>query len=216
MNKQREEVYRFRNDVLHSAHMRELASELIEHLSQDYLHMYLEKDSSKSRPSLLCDIIVNRLPINFHQEDFKGLAEAEIYKKIVSRIKEVFDLKLEHQLEKIRKSTHSFKLFQVEPEKLIEEVMRNIFLRRIDKLWQNHLGAIDHLRTEVNLRTIGQKDPLIEFKQEAFDRFGKLSLNLKEEILEALFKFEIAAPEQEQEVIEEEPTRFQTNLSLLD
>jgi preprotein translocase subunit SecA len=216
MNKQREEVYRFRNDVLHSAHMRELASELIEHLSQDYLHMYLEKDSSKSRPSLLCDIIVNRLPINFHPEDFRGLAEAEIYKKIVSRIKEVFDLKLEHQLEKIRKSTHSFKLFQVEPEKLIEEVMRNIFLRRIDKLWQNHLGAIDHLRTEVNLRTIGQKDPLIEFKQEAFDRFGKLSLNLKEEILEALFKFEIAAPEQEQEVIEEEPTRFQTNLSLLD
>jgi preprotein translocase subunit SecA len=159
---------------------------------------------------------VSRLPLAFNAEDFRGLSEGELYKKIVSKVKEVFDLKMEHQMDRIKNSTRSFNLFEVEPEKLIEEVMRNIFLRRIDKLWQNHLGAIDHLRTEVNLRTIGQKDPLIEFKQEAFDRFGKLSLKLKEEILEALFKFEIAPQEPEPELIEEERPVFQTNLSLLD
>jgi preprotein translocase subunit SecA len=215
MNKQREEVYRFRNDILHTKGMIELANELIEHLIQDYLRSYLEKDPSKTNLSRLSTLLVSKLPLSFHEEDFRGLSDADLYKKITSKVKELFNLKIDHQIERIRASTQSFNLFEVEPEKLIQEVMRNIFLRRVDRLWQGHLGAIDHLRTEVNLRTIGQKDPLIEFKQEAFDKFEKLSITLKEEILDALFKFEIAP--KEPEVIEEEETPpFQTSLSLLD
>lgn len=218
MNKQREEVYRFRNDILHSTHMIHLAHELIDHLVQDYMHVYLEKDPSKAHLDRLCKMIVSKLPFVFLPEDLKGLSDVEIYKKITGKIKEIFDLKIAHQTERIKISTKSFELFEVEPEKLIGEVMRNIFLRRVDRLWQNHLGALDHLRTEVNLRTIGQKDPLIEFKQEAFDRFEKFSIKLKEEILDALLKFEIA--HKEPEVIEEEDEEpmlpFQTNLSLLD
>jgi preprotein translocase subunit SecA len=213
MNKQREEVYRFRNDILHAKEMMTMANELIEHIVEDYLHSYLEKDPAKQSLQLLCDLIVTRFPLQFEVEDFKGLTEVELYQKIVKKLHHVFTLKLEHQIEKIKTNTRSFELFELEPSKLISEVMRNIFLRRVDKLWQNHLGAIDHLRTEVNLRTIGQKDPLIEFKQEAFDRFEKFSLKLKEEILEALFKFEIAS--KPQEALQESPV-FQTNLSLLD
>lgn len=214
MNRQREEVYRFRNDILHSKDMLVMADELIEHLIQDYMHAYLTKDPSKTKLDILLKMLIARFPISFEEVDLKNKSDGDLYRFIVDKVKSLFLLKITHQIDKIKNSTTSFSLFDVEPEKLIGEVLRNIFLRRVDKLWQAHLDMIDHLRTEVNLRTIGQKDPLIEFKQEAFERFEKFSMKLKEEILTALFAFEIAS--KEPEVIEEQPLHFQTDLSLLD
>jgi preprotein translocase subunit SecA len=74
--------------------------------------------------------------------------------------------------------------------------VRNLLIRNIDHLWQEHLLNIDHLRTEVGLRVIGQKDPLLEFKHEAFALFDTLSLRIKTEIGHALFKFEMVVPDE--------------------
>ena len=54
---------------------------------------------------------------------------------------------------------------------------------------------IDHLRSEVHLRAVGQKDRLMEFKHEAFALFDRLSLEIKQEIAHALFKFTMVMPE---------------------
>ncbi len=70
-----------------------------------------------------------------------------------------------------------------------------MLIRIIDRLWQEHLLHIDHLRSEVHLRAVGQKDPLTEFKHEAFALFDRLSLEIKQEIAHALFKFEMVVPE---------------------
>ncbi len=64
-------------------------------------------------------------------------------------------------------------------------------IRKIDKLWQEHLLIMDHLRSEVNLRTVGQRDPLTEFKHEAFALFDEFGRNLRNEIAQDLFKFEL-------------------------
>ncbi len=64
-------------------------------------------------------------------------------------------------------------------------------IRHCDKLWQEHLLTMDHLRSDVNLRTVGQRDPLMEFKQEAFVMFEEFSRTVREEIAHALFSFEI-------------------------
>ncbi|HEY5260328.1 MAG TPA: hypothetical protein VIJ46_06740, partial [Rhabdochlamydiaceae bacterium] len=86
--------------------------------------------------------------------------------------------------------------------------IRNILIRNIDTLWQEHLLNIDHLRSEVHLRAIGQKDPLQEFKHEAFALFDSLSLKIKLEIAHALFKFEMVVPERAApQPIEEAPSR---------
>ena len=87
----------------------------------------------------------------------------------------------------------------VEPEKIIREIVRSILIRNIDRLWQDHLLNIDHLRTEVGLQTVGQKDPLLEFKHEAFALFEAFSINLRIEIAHALFKFTmiLSPPEEE-------------------
>ncbi len=81
------------------------------------------------------------------------------------------------------------------PEQILREVVRNLLIRNVDRLWQEHLLHIDHLRTEVHIRSVGQKDPLLEFKHEAFALFDSLTLRMKQEIAHALFKFEMLTPE---------------------
>ena len=64
-------------------------------------------------------------------------------------------------------------------------------LRRIDQLWQEHLLGVDHLRSDVHMRTVGQKDPLLEFKHESFSLFEKFSDQLRLDISRDLFRFEM-------------------------
>ena len=58
-------------------------------------------------------------------------------------------------------------------------------------MWQEHLLKMDHLRSDVTLRAVGQRDPLMEFKRDAFEMFNALSDKLKADIAHDLFRFEI-------------------------
>ena len=69
--------------------------------------------------------------------------------------------------------------------------MRDIMLRRLDRRWQEHLLEMDYLRSEVSLRAVAQKDPLVEFKQESFALFETLNQDLKASIAHDLFRFEM-------------------------
>jgi preprotein translocase subunit SecA len=83
-------------------------------------------------------------------------------------------------------------------------------VRRIDHLWQEHLLSIDHLRSDVHMRTVGQKDPLLEFKHESFTLFQSFSEKLRQEIARDLFRFEMMPtprPSQNNIIPREEPPR---------
>ena len=64
---------------------------------------------------------------------------------------------------------------------------RFVILNAVDRLWQEHLYAMDGLREAVYLRAFAQKDPLVEYKNEAFAMFGELMDNIKLEVLNNLF-----------------------------
>ena len=83
-------------------------------------------------------------------------------------------------------------------QSILQEVIRNLMIRKIDHLWIEHLLSIDHLRTDVHMRTVGQKDPLLEFKHESFALFDSFSRRLRLEISSDLFRFEML-PQQSQE-----------------
>ena len=74
---------------------------------------------------------------------------------------------------------------------VVENALRLLMVRKIDQLWQEHLLTMDHLRHDVSLRAVGQKDPLLEFKHEAFILFDKLHHSLHKQIAQDLFRFEI-------------------------
>jgi preprotein translocase subunit SecA len=89
-------------------------------------------------------------------------------------------------IEKIKKS-YEFKTSHENPL-AVKSLERYIILNAIDRLWQEHLYGMDALREGVNLRRYGQKDPLIEYKTEAYEMFVELMSNIKNEILNNLFR----------------------------
>ena len=80
-----------------------------------------------------------------------------------------------------RKSSH-------EEPTAVKSLERYIILNAIDRLWQEHLYAMDALREGVYLRSYAQKDPLVEYKTEAYDMFVELMANIKNEVLHNLFR----------------------------
>ena len=65
---------------------------------------------------------------------------------------------------------------------------RDILLRVIDAKWIDHLHNIDMLRDGIGLRAYGQKDPLIEYKREAYDLFNKMMYEIQSETVKHLFR----------------------------
>lgn len=187
MNRQRQEVYAFRGELLHAQSPVAIAEELIEMVT---VSLAVEDDEAYRKA------LMNHFPVLFDENFFTEEGETtpeEKKKKAIQKIVQAFQLKLQHQ----RMLVSKFRPDLQDPEKLqgvLEEVIRNLMTRRIDQLWQEHLLAIDHLRSDVHMRSIGQKDPLLEFKHESFALFQAFSERLRQEITRDLFRFEMMAP----------------------
>ena len=89
-------------------------------------------------------------------------------------------------MEKVREA-YELKVKFEDPE-AIKAIERYITLSAIDRLWQEHLYAMDSLREAVYLRAYGQKDPLTEYKTEAYAIFVELMESIKNEVLNNLFR----------------------------
>jgi len=79
-------------------------------------------------------------------------------------------------------------------EALMRQVERFVELSVIDNLWMDHLDAIDNLRQGIGLRGYGQKDPLVEYKNEAFIMFEKLINAIDDEIVHRIYKIQVQEP----------------------
>ena len=174
MNKQREVVYGYRNEVINSENPRELIFEVIERAIPAIVHNYMEdRDEGAPDYAELLNWVNTTFPIHLDMEtsgiqdrDAEGNSEY-----IVEKVKEAYLLKMEHERPEFRD--------------LLE---RHIILSAIDKLWQEHLYNMDALREGVHLRAQGQKDPLIEYKNEAYTLFESLMEHIESETLNNLFR----------------------------
>lgn len=204
MNKQREEIYAFRNECIHISNPLLTAQEILEHVCMDMSLEYFKGRSNgpEWNPQGYRQALVNNFPVTFESKEFENdhLTVEEFEKLSSDKVLEAFKHKIEHQkraIESMHRSMNPNSTNEVNSEAIIGEVVRNMLIRTIDARWQEHLLHIDHLRTEVSVRSIGQKDPLLEFKHEAFALFDHLSREIKLEIAHALFKFEMMMPEQQ-------------------
>ncbi|MBI4215679.1 MAG: preprotein translocase subunit SecA [Parcubacteria group bacterium] len=76
---------------------------------------------------------------------------------------------------------------------MIREIEKGLLLRAIDSLWIDHLTAMDYLRTGIRLRGYAQKDPLVEYKKEAFRMFNELMSMIQKQVVYGIFKIGAAA-----------------------
>ena len=192
MNKQREVIYGFRNEIIHGEDVRDRLMDIMEEVVVDKVAQFTTADSDigewKVRP--LADWVNLNFPI--------GLPEAEILKAADSGKEHpvpgsLFDGLSPAQFavcnfisDSVRKA-YDLKISFENPEAL-KEVERFTILSAIDRLWQEHLYEMDSLRYSIGLRGYGQRDPLIEYKAEAFKIFDELMVNVKTEICHNIFR----------------------------
>jgi preprotein translocase subunit SecA len=172
MNKQRTVVYDLRGEVLLSAS----AHERILDVFNDLILTQAEKFMTSAKdavPQELVEWALDTFPVAVRLEEiaaFKGEPEkaAEV---IYERVAEAYELKC-----------------SMEDPRVLPFMERSVFLNCIDQQWQDYLRAMDELRHGVNLRAYGQRDPLVEYKREAFSMFEELMTHIKTEVATSVFR----------------------------
>ncbi|PYL09858.1 MAG: preprotein translocase subunit SecA [Verrucomicrobia bacterium] len=171
MNMQREVVYTYRNEVIDSEEPRILIYEVIDEAVPSKVKEYLEVDEPNYGG--IIHWVNTTFPLGLTKEkgQFETRTVEENAQFLIGKIKDAYE----------RKSSH-------EEPSAVKSLERYIILNAIDRLWQEHLYAMDALREGVYLRGYAQKDPLIEYKTEAYDMFVELMANIKNEVLHNLFR----------------------------
>jgi len=175
MNQQREVVYGYRNEVMDSADPRTMIYEVIDEILPKKIASFLETGEEQAEPDYagLVTWLNSTFPLGLSLEkaslDTRSLAENTKY--LIGTVKEAYE----------RKAAW-------ENAEALKGLERYIMLNAVDRLWQEHLYAMDGLREAVYLRAFAQKDPLVEYKNEAFEMFTELMDNIKGEILSNLFR----------------------------
>jgi len=182
MNNQRKAVYTERRRVLEG---RELKAQVIgygERTVEDIVDAYVNPelppeewdlsrlvDKTKEFIYLLEDLTPDQL---------QGLGVEELKAFLQEQLRNAYDIK-EGQVEQQRPG-------------LMREAERYFILQQIDTLWREHLQAMDALRESVGLRGYGQKDPLIEYKNEGYDMFLEMMTQMRRNVIYSMFMFQPA------------------------
>ena len=174
MNQQRLIVYAMRNEALLCEDPRRMILETLENAAQFKAETCLNEDEFGNVRALdLLQWVNNTFPTGWSEEDanFASKTPAEAAEFIVAKIRDMYTKKVEG-----------------ERADRVDQMERSIILQAIDKLWQRHITDMDALREGVRLRAQGQRDPLVEYKREAYEIFEQLMRNIDFEVLNGLFR----------------------------
>ena len=173
MNKQREVLYGFRNDIIRGENPREAIFNIIEEVVEARVVEYCPQDKQADEWEL--DALLRwsnqAFPIGLRKEHVEGKTGEEALQVVLDKVTRAYEAKAANE----------------NPESL-KAIERLIVLNALDRLWQEHLYNMDQLRNGIGLRAYGQKDPLVEYKTEAFAMFEEMMDNVKNEIANNVFR----------------------------
>ena len=157
MNLQREIVYAYRNEILATEDTRRMVLDVIGDAVPTMAARFLEEREDHGEDiAALLHHLRSLLPIQASEEEIANLGGKDLFPLLVSKTREAYD-------------QVAAKL----PSEIVETEERRMMLHSVDRHWQEHIAAMDELRDGVYLRAQGQKDPLVEFKNEAFGLFAR-------------------------------------------
>ena len=182
MNNQRKAVYAERRRVLEG---RELKAQVIgygERTIDDIVEAYVNPDLPPEEWDL-SRLVEKTKEFIYLLEDLtpdqlQGLSVEELKAFLQEQMRNAYDIK-EGQIDQQRPG-------------LMREAERFFILQQIDTLWREHLQAMDALRESVGLRGYGQKDPLIEYKNEGYDMFLEMMTQMRRNVIYSMFMFQPA------------------------
>jgi len=155
MNKQRETIYSIRRSALEGKEQKDYALGIAEDIAQEMVETFCPQNEhpEKWNVTQFAAEVLNQFGIDIKNAgiDTTKLSHVELVDLLVTRVKERY--------------AEKEKLFG---EQMMRWLERRIILDIVDTQWKDHLLTLDHLKEGIGLRGYGQKDPLVEFKKEAF------------------------------------------------
>ncbi|MBI4431769.1 MAG: preprotein translocase subunit SecA [Candidatus Omnitrophica bacterium] len=189
MNRQREIIYEERSKVLEAADLREHVLEMLADVLEDLVLRYWNTDVAVEdrEVSAFKNLLLNKFGLK--SVDWPGHLEPEDLHALL--------------LEDITK------IYEEKAAELSKELMlyweKRVLLQLIDSKWKEHLHALDNLRQGIGLRAYGQRDPLVEYKKEAFQLFDQLTEGIKNEAIEYIFRLRPVRQERFETVLSAAP-----------
>jgi len=177
LNYQRQAIYSERRRILESDSLRNWIIQYAETTVLDYFNTYLEKGdfSLEEQDKVLAKIeSLLGLPLGIDRLFFSQYSITEMQNTLIRYTRISYDLK-ESQIDLIENG-------------LMRELERSFLLQKIDSAWKEHLQQINSLRENIGWRGYGQKDPLIEYKNEAYNLFLAMTTNIRHSVVYLIFK----------------------------
>lgn len=180
MNNQRRAIYAERRRVLEGLDLKEQVIQYAEKTMDDIVDAYVNPDLPPEEWDL--GSLVSKvqefvyLLQDLKPEHLDDMTVTEIKTFLHEEVRKAYDIK-EAQID------------QIQPG-LMRQAERFFILQQIDTLWREHLQSMDALRESVGLRGYGQKDPLIEYKQEGYETFLEMMIDIRRNVVYSLFQFQ--------------------------
>ena len=204
LNKQREIVYRKRRKILEGESQKDSILANVSSELANVVAMYAgEKEGAMEREKIVTEF-VSIIPFDPASQEqlLKQLEQAHTAGDVTEF------------LTKVTRDMYEAREKQI-TSPLMRQVERWVSLSVIDNYWMDHLDAIDDLREGIGLRGYGQRDPLVEYKNEAFNMFERLVSGIDSEIVHRIYKVQVSTAPQTQPVspIAEAAKHMHTNTS---
>ena len=180
MNRQREIIYKTRRSVLAGEDLKGKLGELISQEIDNLATLYAPEGYTEAEVDRIIHGFGELIPFDDASEKNLKL--------------QVYSLKTKEKIGDFLKNL-AIKAYDGREKQLGEKVMREVekfaYLTSIDSLWMDHLDAIDDLREGIGLRGYGQREPLVEYKNEAFQMFERLVAQINSEVIRRLFRVQV-------------------------
>jgi preprotein translocase subunit SecA len=184
MNQQRGIIYGMRRQILEGKEIERTTLDMLGDITSSILDTYVPEGVKKDDWNLdgLNTALAQQFGIKVDFSTFPSLDSEKIINTVSKAIKDNFDRQ--------KAALGSY----------FEQIQKMILLQSIDHRWKEHLHMIDRLKEGISLRGYAQKDPVIEYKKEAFAAFEALNTSIKADTLEKLLKVQLVGPEQAQQM----------------
>ena len=186
LNKQREIIYKRRKEVLETDEKdaKALSEEIKEMLQNSVSEIVIASEAialeGKSGNEQIVENFSTIIPFD---ENSKRQLEKQLQQLLEINQKTEFLGKIAEDMYNVRNKELG--------EELMHQVEKFVVLSVIDNLWMDHLDAIENLRQGIGLRGYGQRDPLVEYKNEAFKMFEQLMSAIDDQIVHRIFKIQV-------------------------
>ena len=188
-NEQREVIYEERNKVLEGDNMHQTIMQMVNDIIEHAVDMSISDDLTPDNWNYkeLNELLLPIIPLNTvkYEEAMAGMRKDE----------------LAHRLKEEAVKLYNEKEAEFNNSEAMREMERVLLLKAIDEKWMNHIDDMEQLRQGIGLQSLGQRDPLVEYKLSAYQMFDDMIAGITEETVQMIYHVRIQRPVEREQTV---------------